>query len=94
MNQMNEYWIVIDKRTGRTICHCGEERDAIQMLLFDCNRIYKKQKFISEQVINISSSRIKELPGQLGLPESKTSLPDLQQQVWLPESKKIPLDLK
>jgi hypothetical protein len=56
--------------------------------------VEKKQKFILDQVINIHSSGVKELPGQQGLPEAKTSLPEIQQQVWLPKSQQIPLNIK
>lgn len=91
---MKDYWVVIDQTTGRVICHCGEEQDAIQMTLFKHNRIYRKQKFIMDQVINVTSSGIKELPGQQGLPEAKVPLPNIQQQVWLPESQSKPIITK
>jgi hypothetical protein len=26
---MYDYWVVIDKTTGRVIAHCGEENDAL-----------------------------------------------------------------
>jgi hypothetical protein len=68
---MNDYWVVTDKRTGRVICYCGEEQDAVRMIMFDQNRVYRKQKFIMDQVITISSSGIKELPGQQALPAGR-----------------------
>lgn len=91
---MNDYWVVTDKRTGRVICHCGEERDAIQMIMFDHNRIYRKQKFIMDQVINVNSSGIKELPGQQGLPASKFKLKDEDIVIHLPINSETPLNLK
>lgn len=91
---MNDYWVVSEKSTGRVICHCGEEKDAIMMLMLGPNRVYRKQKFIVDQVINVTSSGIKELPGQQGLPAAKTPLPDLQQQIWLPESQAKPINTK
>lgn len=92
---MIDYWVVLQKTTGKVIVHCGEERDAIMMVSFDLqNRIYRKQKFIMDHVINVSSSKVKELPGQVGLPEAKTPLPPLQQETWLPEGKQIPLNSK
>lgn len=92
---MKDYWVVIEKSTGRVIAHCGEEKDAVLMVSFDNhNRIYRKQKFLMDQVINVTSSGIKELPGQQGLPAAKNPLPDLQQQVWLPEGKQSPINVK
>lgn len=91
---MKDYWVVTDKTTGRVICHCGEEQDAIQMTLFNHNRIHRKQKFIMDQVINVRSSGIKELPGQQGLPAGKISLQNIQQEVWLPESQSKPIITK
>jgi hypothetical protein len=94
---MNDYWVVTDKNTGRIIAHCGEEIDALMMISFDPNkRTYRKQKFILDQVITISSTTDKQLPGQQGLPAAKEVLPhiELQQQVWLPEGQGIPLNTK
>lgn len=95
---MYEYWVVTEKNTGRVIAHCGEERDAILMLLLDKkhNRIYRKQKFILDQVITVTSTTDKQLPGQQGLPAAKEELPpvELQQQVWLPEGQGIPIITK
>lgn len=91
---MTDYWVVIDKRTGRVICHCGEEYDALQMIMFDSNRIYRKQKFIMEQVINVSSSGIKELPGQQGLPAATDSLPEMIKDFWtLPQGSQEPVNI-
>lgn len=72
---MNEYWVVLERSTNKVIAHCGEERDAIMMLLLDSKngRVCKKQRFINDQVINITFSGIKELPGQLGLPADCTN---------------------
>lgn len=95
---MKDYWVVIEKSTGRVIAHCGEERDAVLMVSFDNhNRIYRKQKFLMDQVINVSSSGIKELPGQQGLPAAKINLPEEKEVFWcpeLPEGTQIPLNTK
>lgn len=70
---MNEYWIVTENRTGRIIAHCGEINDALMMVSFDPhNRSYSRHRFLMDQVIDISSTTDKQLPGQLGLPKSKT----------------------
>ena len=84
---MSDYWVVTDKTTGTVIAHCGEERDALMMVAFDKDkRIYRKQKFIMDQVIDITSETDKQLPGQQGLPAGKIRLEDAQQQLELRES--------
>ena len=66
---MNEYWIVTENRTGRVIAHCGDINDAIMMVGFDPNhRSYNRHRFIMDQVIDITSTTDKQLPGQQGLP--------------------------
>jgi hypothetical protein len=94
---MYDYWVVTDKTTGRVISNCGEESDAIMMVSFNPDkRIYRKQKFIVDQVITVTSTTDKQLPGQQGLPAAKEKLPpiQLQQQVWLPEGQGIPVNNK
>jgi hypothetical protein len=91
---MNEYWIVTENKTGRIIAHCGDINDAIMMVAFDsANRSYSRQRFILDQVITVTSTTDKQLPGQIGLPSAKEQLPpiELQQQVWLPEDQKEPV---
>ena len=66
---MNEYWIVTENKTGRVIAHCGDINDAIMMVGFDPhNRSYSRHRFIMDQVIDITSTTDKQLPGQMGLP--------------------------
>lgn len=91
---MYDYWVVTEKSTGRVIAHCGEERDARMMFEFDTNnRSYRKQKFIMDQVIDITSTTDKQLPGQQGLPAAVDELPpvELQKQVSLPEGEGVPI---
>ena len=91
---MNEYWIVTENKTGRIIAHCGDINDAIMMVAFDsANRSYSRQRFILDQVITVTSTTDKQLPGQIGLPAAKEQLPpiELQQQVWLPEDQEEPV---
>ena len=93
---MTEYWTVIETRTGRVIAHCGEETDAQMMVGFDPDkRSYRKQKFIMDQVITVTSTVDKQLPGQQGLPAAKEELPpmQLQQQTWLPEGVGEPVNI-
>lgn len=69
---MNEYWIVTENKTGRVISHCGDMNDAIMMVSFDPhNRSYRRHRFIMDQVIDITSTTDKQLPGQIGLPAGK-----------------------
>ena len=94
---MYDYWVVTDKTTGRIIAHCGTENDALMLVgLNKDKRTYRKQKFIMDQVITVTSTQDKQLPGQQGLPAAKEELPpmDLQQQVWLPEGQGIPVNAK
>jgi hypothetical protein len=91
---MNEYWIVTENKTGRIIAYCGDINDAIMMVAFDSeNRSYSRQRFILDQVITVTSTTDKQLPGQIGLPAAKEQLPpiELQQQVWLPEDREEPV---
>lgn len=88
---MNEYWIVTDRRMGKIIAHCGDINDAIMMVNLDPhNRFYNRQRFLVDQVIDISSTIDKQLPGQLGLPESEIQLLNSHIQ-RLPESEAQPI---
>jgi len=69
---MNEYWIVTENKTGRVISHCGDINDALMMVNFDPhNRSYSRHRFLMDQVIDITSTTDKQLPGQIGLPTGK-----------------------
>jgi len=49
-----DYFSVIDKKTGRKIVDCGEEMDALSMVSFDLeNRTITKNQFLMGQVIDI-----------------------------------------
>ena len=49
-----EYFSVIDKRTGRKIVDCGEEADALVMVSFDPhNRSYTRNKFLMGPVVDV-----------------------------------------
>ena len=56
MNKYNteDYFSVIETKTGRKILDCGEEQDARAMVAFDPgNRSYMRNKFLMGQVIDI-----------------------------------------
>ena len=81
---MNEYWEVVSHWTGKVIAQCGEESDARMLCeLSPKERIYRKARFIVDQVIDVTSTTDKQLPGQQGLPAAKIRLEDAQQQVQL-----------
>ena len=69
---MNEYWIVKERSTGRVIAHCGDLNDALMMVAFDPNnRSYSRNRVLMDQVIDVTSTTDKQLPGQQGLPAGK-----------------------
>jgi len=81
---MNEYWEVVSHWTGKVIAQCGDESDARMLCELSPNeRIYRKARFIVDQVIDITSTTDKQLPGQQGLPAAKIRLEDAQQQIQL-----------
>ena len=56
-----EYFSVIEKKTGRKIMDCGDQLDALYMVSMDSqNRTIVKNKFLMGQVINVELP--KELP--------------------------------
>jgi len=83
---MNEYWEVLDP-LGKKIANTGWEYDAINLVkMRGDGYTYRKVKFICDQVIDITSTTDKQLPGQQGLPAGKIRLEDAQQQLELRES--------
>jgi len=81
---MNEYWEVVSHWTGKVIAQCGQESDARMLCeLSPKERIYRKATFIVDQVIDVTSTTDKQLPGQQGLPAAKIRLEDAQQQIQL-----------
>ena len=69
---MNEYWVVRENKTGRIICNCSDINDAIMMVSFNPhNRSYSRHRFIMDQVITVTSTTDKQLPGQIGLPAAQ-----------------------
>ena len=81
---MNEYWEVVDHWTGKVVAQCGDEGDARMLCnLSSKERVYRKARFLVDQVIDITSTTDKQLPGQQGLPAAKIRLEDAQQQLEL-----------
>ena len=86
-----DYFSVVEKRTGRKIVDCGDENDALLMISFDpANRTYTRNKFLMGPVFdiempkilpttNIAVSNVREyVPRQEQLGQIK--LPDRQQE--------------
>lgn len=49
-----EYFSVIEIKTGRKLLDCGEEKDALAMVQFDItNRTYTRNKFLMGPVIDV-----------------------------------------
>ena len=56
MNKYNteDYFSIIETKTGRKIMDCGDEQDALAMVAFDpTNRTYTRNKFLMGNVIDI-----------------------------------------
>jgi hypothetical protein len=88
---MNEYWIVTDNKTGRVLAHCGDINDAIMMVAFNPqNRSYSRHRFLMDQVIDITSTTDKQLPGQIGLPVGKVEVLN-SSKIKLPEGQQEPI---
>lgn len=52
--QSEDYFSVIDKRTGKKLLDCGDEMDALAMVAFDPeNRTYTRNKFLMGQVVDV-----------------------------------------
>jgi polygalacturonase len=49
-----DYFSVIETKTGRKILDCGEEQDALAMVAFDpANRSILRNKFLMGQVVDV-----------------------------------------
>jgi hypothetical protein len=84
MNKYNteDYFSVIETKTGRKILDCGEEQDALAMVAFDpANRSILRNKFLMGQVIDI------EMPKALPTNEIATNTKPYQehQDEWIVE---------
>lgn len=83
---MDEYWEVLNP-LGKKLANTGTIEDAIRLCeMRGHGYTYRKVKFIMDQVIDVTSTTDKQLPGQVGLPSAKIRLEDAQQQLELTES--------
>lgn len=54
-----EYFSVLNKKTGKKLLDCGSEEDALQMVSMDPqNRTYTKNKFLMGQVVDIEMPKV------------------------------------
>jgi hypothetical protein len=86
-----EYFSVINAKTGKKIADCGDEIDAIMLVSFDSqNRTYTSNKFLMSPVIDI------EIPKQL--PTSNIVVSNVNENGCSPRKKSLsdagPLKLK
>lgn len=84
MNKYNseEYFSVIENKTGRKIVDCGEELDAIIMISFDPqNRTYTRNKFLMGPVVDIK------IPKQL--PTTNVTISNSKENGYAPEKEQI-----
>ena len=50
----DEYFSVLDKKTGKKLLDCGDEQDALTMVAFDPqNRTYTRNKFLMGPVVDV-----------------------------------------
>jgi hypothetical protein len=102
-----EYFSVLNKKTGKKILDCGDENDAMSMVALDPqNRTYTRNKFLMGPVVDVETP--KELPTS-NIVGSKWDDPILEDiDPWnlrgrqpmqpvkkqLPEDQRIPLNAK
>ena len=89
--QTDDYFSVIETKTGKKICDCADEFDALMMVSFDPhNRTITRNRFLMGQVVDIQIP--KTLPTTEIVPVKKQSLQKLKQhQHKLPESELEPV---
>ena len=96
-----EYFSVIEIKTGKKLLDCGEEFDALTMVSFDPqNRTYTRNKFLMGPVIDIEIPKAlptSEIVGCAGS-SSKSEYPKYVNsplpQIKLPEDQRIPVNAK
>ena len=103
-----EYFSVLDKRTGKKLLDCGAEEDALQMVAMDPqNRTYTRNQFLMGQVVDIQmpkalpTNEIVDLGGKWDDPIPEEVDPwnlrgrgNKLPQIKLPEGQGIPVNAK
>ena len=103
MNKYNseEYFSVLDKKTGRKLLDCGDEADALAMVAFDPeNRTYTRNKFLMGPVVDIhipkalpTNEIVVNMDGGVG-GSWDVREPEKLPQIKLPEGQGIPVNAK
>jgi len=103
MNKYNseEYFSVLDKKTGRKLLDCGEEPDALAMVAMDPqNRTYTRNQFLMGQVVDIhipkalpTNEIVVNMDGGVG-GSWEVREPEKLPQISLPEGQEIPFNAK
>ena len=53
-----EYFSVLNKKTGKKLLDCGDEQDALAMVSFDPeNRTYTRNKFLMGPVVDVETPK-------------------------------------
>ena len=95
--QSEDYFSVIDKRTGKKLLDCGDEMDALVMVAFDSqNRTYTRNKFLMGQVVDVQMPKalptneiVVNMDGGVGGSWEVKELP----QIKLPEGQGQPVEV-
>ena len=93
-----EYFSVIDKRTGKKLLDCGDEIDALNMVAMDPqNRTYTRNKFLMGQVVDVQMPKalptneiVVNMDGGVG-GSWEVREPEKLPQIKLPEGQQEPL---
>ena len=103
MNKYNseDYFSVLDKKTGRKLLDCGDETDALAMVAFDPqNRTYTRNKFLMGPVVDIhipkalpTNEIVVNMDGGVG-GSWDVREPEKLPQIKLPEGQGIPVNAK
>ena len=104
-----EYFSVLNKKTGKKLLDCGDEQDALQMVSMDPeNRTYTRNKFLMGPVVDVEipkalpTNEIVDLGGKWDdpIPEDvdpwnlRGRQPMQPVKKQLPEDQRIPLNTK
>ena len=77
-----DYFSVLDKRTGKKICDCSDEINALIMVSFDpTNRIISRNQFLMSPVIDVEI--------QKQLPTSNVTVSNIKENGCLPRKKQL-----
>ena len=103
MNKYNseDYFSVLDKKTGRKLLDCGAEEDAMAMVAMDsANRTYTRNKFLMGQVVDVQMPKalptneiVVNMDGGVG-GSWEVREPEKLPQISLPEGQGIPVNAK